>query len=162
MSQVAALFQQTRQQGGGRLPIVEPDAGEKETLAELALSATSTAQERYTLHESVRNRILTDVSTGEGKLNQKLTAWWGLGFPTFRREAGNALKADIPVKERNDWEEALGEWQADHTKLTAQLVATEEEINDRVYHLYGLSKADTALLEEHAEQVMINYAYGEP
>ena len=74
---------------------------------------------------------------------------------------GKALKADIPVKERSDWEEALCEWQAEHAKLTAQLVATEEEINDRVYHLYALSKADIALLEEHAEQVMINYVYGE-
>jgi len=145
-----------------RLPIVEPDDGEKETLAELALSATSTAQERYKLHESVRNRVLTDLSPGKGKLNQKLTAWWGLDFPTFRKETSKALKADIPVKERNDWEEALGEWQAEHTKLTAQLVAAEEEINDRVYRLYGLSKADIALLEEHAEQVMINYAYGSP
>ena len=47
-------------------------------------------------------------------------------------------------------------------KLTAQLVATEEEINDSAYRLYGLSKADIAFLEEHAEHAVINYAYGEP
>ncbi len=126
------------------------------------MPAESAPQERYKLHESVRNRILTDLSAGKGKLNQKLTAWWTLDFPTFRKETSKALKADIPVKERNDWEEALSEWQAEHAKLTAQLVATEEEINDRVYHLYALWKADIALMEEHAEHAMINCAYGEP
>ena len=145
-----------------RLPIVEPDERGKEKLAELALSATSTAQERYELHESVRHRILTDLAGGEGKLNQKLTAWWTIDFPTFRKEAAKALNADIPLRERTDWEAALQEWQNDNTRLTAQLVTIEEDINDRVYHLYGLSNADIQLLDEHSQHAMIDYAYGEP
>ena len=109
-----------------------------------------------------RWRVTLDSGRLERTKETQLQGQFLIDFPTSRKQTSKALKADIPVKERNDWEEALGEWQADHTKLAAQLVATEEEINDRVYRLYGLSKADIALLEEHAEQVMINYAFVEP
>ena len=98
----------------------------------------------------------------DAKRNQKLHAWWPLDFPTFRKEVTKALKTDIPLKERGDWEHALQTWQTDHTRLTAQLVAIEEESNARVYRRYGLSPADVQLLDQHAQHAMINCAYGEP
>ena len=98
----------------------------------------------------------------DAKRNQKLHAWWPLDFPTFRKEVTKALKTDIPLKERGDWEHALAGWQAEHQQLTTKLIAIEQEINDRVHRLYALSPADIQLLDEHFRHAMIDYAYGEP
>ena len=98
----------------------------------------------------------------DAKLNQKLHAWWTLDFATFLKEVTKALKGDIPLKERGDWEDALAGWQAEHQQLTTKLIAIEQEINDRVHRLYALSPADIQLLDEHFRHAMIDYAYGEP
>ena len=95
------------------------------------------------------------------KLNQKLHAWWTLDFPAFRTEAAKALKTDIPLKERGDWEDALASWQAEHHQLPRKLIAIEQEINAPIYCLYDLSPADIQLLDEHAQHAMTNCAYGE-
>jgi type I restriction-modification system DNA methylase subunit len=145
-----------------RLPIITPDEDEKETLASLAMQATLVADERYAQHESVRHRIRSDLGDGKKKLNQKLERWWTIDFASFRKEVGTALGKDIPVKERAEWEEALGTWRENHDSLTGKLVNIEEEINDRVYRLYGLSDTDVQLLEEHCHKNMIYYSYGEP
>jgi hypothetical protein len=59
------------------------------------------------LHRRARRRILADLRTPDGKLNQKLTAWWDLDFPAFRAEIQKVFKRDIPLKDRDDWEEWL-------------------------------------------------------
>ncbi|MEI8242958.1 MAG: hypothetical protein WCI17_06795, partial [bacterium] len=83
-----------------------------------------------------------------------------LDFAVFRGELRKALKAEIPVKERADWEQALTDWQRRHTDLTNRLVAIETEIDDRVNHLFNLSAPDIQLLADHAHHAMIDYPYG--
>ena len=139
-----------------------PNVDEREKLASLAMQATSTAEKRYAHHEFVRHRIRTDLGNGKRELNQKLDRWWMTDFASFRKEVGTALGKDIPLKERSQWEEALGAWRQNHDGLTNNLVDIEEEINDRVYRLYGLSDDDVQLLEDHCHANMIYYSYGEP
>jgi hypothetical protein len=145
-----------------RLPIIIPDEGEKVRLATLAVAATSIAEKRYGLHESVRHRIKTDLGESKNALNQKLEKWWTIDFPGFRQEVGTALRKDIPLKERVSWEDALSDWRGDHDQLTRELIDIEEEINSRVYRLYGMSDTDIQLLEDHCRKDMIFYPYGEP
>jgi len=144
-----------------RLPVIEPAAAEKQALSALAAQATAIAQERYALHERTRHRILTDLAGENRALNQKLTAYWTLDFPSFRAEVAKALKRDIPVRERADWEQSLAEWRNLHTALTQQLTAAEEELNRRIYQLYGLSEQDIDLLGKHGRQAQIWYPLGE-
>lgn len=145
-----------------RLPIIVPDENERETLAALAMRATSIANERYAHHQSVRHRIQTDLGDGKTGLNQKLEKWWMTDFPSFRKEVGTALGKDIPLKERVEWEQALVDWRQNHDNLTRELVNIEEEINSRVFDLYDLSDTDIHLLEDHCRKDMIYYSYGEP
>ncbi len=144
-----------------RLPIIVPDENERETLATLAMRATSIANQRYAHHQSVRHRIRTDLRDGKRGLNQKLEKWWTTDFSSFRKEIGTALGKDIPLKERADWEQALGDWRRNHDNLTSELISIEEEISNRIYHLYGLSKADVEYLEDHCRRDMIYYPYVE-
>ncbi len=89
-----------------------------------------------------------------------LTEWWTLDFAAFRAELRKAFKAEIPVKERADWETALAGWQRQHADLTARLVAIETEIDDRVCRLFALTDADRRLLADHSRHAMIDYPYG--
>lgn len=143
-----------------RLPVPDVPESDRDILANLALRATQTAEERYQLHESVRHRILTDLGNGSGKLNKKLFSWWETGFTDLRKQVKKAFKTDIPLKERAEWEQALDEWRNRHDNLTTRLIDVEAEINDRVYRLFDLSKSDIKLLEDHMKRAKIFYPLG--
>ena len=93
-------------------------------------------------------------------LNNRLTEWWTLDFAAFRTELRKAFKAEIPVKERTDWETALADWQRQNADLTARLIAIETDIDDRVYRLFNLTDTDRILLADHSRHAMIDYPYG--
>jgi hypothetical protein len=139
-----------------RLPIPDTPAAEREAIGSLAMQITEVARTRYKLHERARRRILSDLGGGGGKLNQKLTRWWELDFATFRAEVKKALKHDIPLKERDEWDEWLEAQREKHQQHTAQIVQWETDLNGRVYALFDLSPAEIAIIEESTK-----YQYGE-
>jgi hypothetical protein len=148
------------QQFMARLRIPDMPDDERTALSSAALAATALARERYALHSMVRHRLLTDFGSPELTLNNRLTEWWTLDFAAFRAELRKAFKAEIPVKERADWETALVGWQRQHGSLTARLVAIETDIDDRVNRLFNLTDADLRLLADHSRHAMIDYPYG--
>ncbi|MGI9179612.1 MAG: Eco57I restriction-modification methylase domain-containing protein, partial [Longimicrobiaceae bacterium] len=100
----AGLWQyQMKSQFISRLPIPDPPPAERERIGALATEITTRARERYTLHRRVRHRIASDLGAGR-PLNRRLTDWWTLDFPAFRAEVKKALKREIPVRERDEWE----------------------------------------------------------
>ena len=58
-----------------------------------------------------------------------------------------ALKANIPLKERNDWDSWLSETRAEIDRLTDRIRTCERQINAKVYALFDLDAEDIALLE---------------
>ncbi|MDI3340661.1 MAG: N-6 DNA methylase [Sphaerobacter sp.] len=139
-----------------QLPVPEFGAGDRERLGELAMEITQCARARYDLHRRARHRILTDLGTPGGKLNQKLSAWWELDFPHFRAEVRKSFKRDITVNERDDWEAWLAEHRAEHQRYTAEMVRLEAELNERVYALFELTPDEIRVIEETTK-----YEYGE-
>jgi len=141
-----------------RLPIPPTTADDRAALGALALRITEQAKARYALHRDTRARISTDLipTSGSGKLNNALSAWWTLGFAAFRAEVKKALRADIPVRDRAGWETYLREQRARHDALTGDIVRLETELNAHVYRLFDLSAAEIALLEASTK-----YQYGE-
>jgi hypothetical protein len=139
-----------------RLPIPDAPAAEREAIGDLAMQISGEAQARYELHRRARGRIMADLGVPGKKLNQKLTAWWELDFAAFRAEINKVFKQDIPLKERDDWEEWLTEQCRRHAAHTAAIVAGETELNARVYRLFDLSPTEIALIEERTK-----YRYGE-
>ncbi|MGH2534891.1 MAG: TaqI-like C-terminal specificity domain-containing protein [Thermomicrobiales bacterium] len=139
-----------------RLPIPDLSSEDRVEVAGLATQLGVLTRDRYNLHRKARNRIVSDFGSPGTRLNQKLTAWWTLDFSAFRAEVKKALKADIPVKERDQWEDFLTTNRADHDRLAAAIVARETDLNARVYALFALSLADIRLIEESTK-----YPYGE-
>lgn len=139
-----------------RFPIPEASDEEKAAVAEIAEKATGKATERHELHRRAQRRILTDFGTAGSKLNQKLTRWWELDFSGFRAEIKKAFKQDIPVGERDDWDEWLASRRSERERLTGEIVGLEKSLNDRVYSLFGLSPEEIKIVEESTR-----YRYGE-
>ncbi len=138
-----------------RLPIPDAPASAQATIGDLAMEITALARERYTLHERTRHRILSDLGSDDNRLNNKLTEWWGLTFPTFRRELGKAFKRDLPLHERDEWEQYLAHQRARHAQLTDQIVRLESTLNRHVYALFDLTPDEIALIETSTK-----YPYG--
>ncbi len=139
-----------------RFPIPNAAPADREAIGILAQEITHEAQARYTLHEKVRHRLQSDLGTPATRLNQKLTAWWTLDFPTLRRELVKVTKADIPIKDRSEWEAWLGEQRAAHDKYTDAIIQRETDLNARVYALFSLAAEEIKLMEAATK-----YRYGE-
>lgn len=152
----AGLWQyQLKSQFISRLPIPTPTDDVRAIIAQLAQEISANAKARYALHERVRRRISQDLGGG-GKLNQKLSAWWERDFAGFRAEIHKHWKTDIPLRDRDDWQEWLAVQRANHAQFTAAIIAGETQLNAQVYGLFGLSAAEIALIEASTK-----YEYGE-
>ncbi len=85
----------------------------------------------------------------DAKLSTKLTDWWKLNdFAAFRAEVKKCFKADIPLKERSDWEDLFTTGKTQIEKLSAEIKRNEDEINAIVYKLFDLTPEEIALLED--------------
>ena len=129
-------------------PIPPATDAQKAELAALAEAAQTAAEKRYALQQEITRRI-PDLATGTAtKLTERLKAWWDLpDFAAFQAEVKKALKSDIPLKARNEWENWIAENRTQIHALSAQIAAAEAEINAKVYALFNLTPEEIELLE---------------
>ncbi len=130
------------------LPIPPATDAQKAELAAHAEAAQTAAEKRYALQQEITRR-LPDLATGTAvKLTERLKAWWDLpDFAAFQAEVKKALKSDIPLKDRNDWENWISENRTQIHALSAQIAAAEADINAKVYALFDLTAEEIELLE---------------
>ena len=55
-------------------------------------------------------------------------------------------KIHIPVKEQDEWEDFFNERVAECLELSAQIKATDEEIDNKVFDLYGLTEEERKII----------------
>lgn len=142
-------FHELRVQYVETVPIPEASEQAKADLAALADAAQAAAEERYKLELSITRRI-PDLATdpASAKLSTALKEWWTLpDFPAFQREVKKALKAEIPLRARSEWEDWITTTRAEINTLSAEISRLEAEINAKVYALFNLTPAEIELLE---------------
>jgi hypothetical protein len=127
-----------------RLPAVTSFRSELEKLGE---TCTDAARARFAIQSAVRHRVLDLAPPERRKLTGKLENWHELDFAAFRDEAKKAFHAEIPVKQRGDWETYLAENASEVRRLTGEIAAAEREIDAIVYRLFDLTGDEIALLE---------------
>jgi TaqI-like C-terminal specificity domain len=129
-----------------RVPTFTKD--ERSKLSFNAQSASTCANERFDSITSVLRRI-PDLCPPDcnSKPTERLKEWWKLDFKSFQAEIKKAFKADIPLKQRNEWESFLREEGAKVRRLTAEIEEAEREIDAIVYELFDLTPDEIALLE---------------
>lgn len=142
-------FHELRVQYVEKIPM--PDASDvaKEELGALAEAAQAAAANRYKLQLEIARRIPSlAADPGSAKLSTALKEWWTLpDFSAFQRELKRALKAEIPLRQCNEWEDWLNEVGGEINALSAEISQIEAEINAKVYELFDLTPAEIELLE---------------
>ena len=129
-------------------PVPPTTDDQKTELGALAEAAQTAAETRYALQQEITRRI-PDLANGTAtKLTERLKAWWDLpDFAAFQAEVKKALKSEIPLKDRNEWENWISESRAEIHALSAEIARIENEINAKVYVLFDLTPDEIALLE---------------
>jgi hypothetical protein len=131
-----------------RLPEV-PSKVIRGAISRLSGSCTRAAQRKLDTRSAVCHRILRDLAPSERtKLTGRLEFFWTLDYSAFRAEVKRAFRAEIPVRDRDEWERYLAEKSAEVTKLTAEIEAAEREIDAIVYRLFDLTPDEIKLLED--------------
>ncbi|WP_339710646.1 DNA methyltransferase [uncultured Sphingosinicella sp.] len=131
------------------LPIPPATDFQRAELGELGEAAQAAAGKRRALQQAITRRI-PDLAAdpANAKLTAKLKEWWNLpDFTAFQKEVEKALKAKIPLQERNEWENWITTNRAEIHALTAEISRLEAEIDAKVYTLFDLTPHETALLE---------------
>jgi len=131
------------------LPIPNASGPQKAELIDLAEAIHLGTGKLHDLQQAITRRI-PDLATdpANAKLTTKLKEWWNLpNFAAFHKEVEKALKAKIPLQERNDWENWITTSRAEIHALTAEIARAEAEINAKVYALFDLTPDEIALLE---------------
>lgn len=142
-------FFEATTQNTTRVPIPFATDAQRAQLAALAETCQTAAETRYALQQAITRRI-PDLAPAdiESKLSNKLKAWWELpDFSAFQKEVKKSLKTDIPLAERNDWEDWIAQDKAEITRLSAEIKANEDRINAIVYELFELTSEEIELLE---------------
>jgi TaqI-like C-terminal specificity domain/Eco57I restriction-modification methylase len=130
------------------LPIPPTTDAQKAELAALAEAAQTAAEQRYALQQDITRRIPDLAPGGAAKLTTRLKEWWNLpDFAAFQAEIKKAFKGDIPLKDRNDWDDWITKNRTKIHALTAEIARIEAEINTQVYALFDLTPDEIALLE---------------
>ncbi|MDO8877377.1 MAG: N-6 DNA methylase [Pseudolabrys sp.] len=130
-------------------PTALPDVTTKDRdkVSKLSDACRIHAKGRYDIRNSVEHRMLDLAPPGRTKLSRKLQEWWTLDFSAFRDEVKRVFKAEIPVKERGEWEAFLAKQAAEVKALDAEIEKAECEIDAIVYRLFDLTAEEIALLE---------------
>ena len=115
---------------------------EMESLADTMLSLNSQIQDK-------RSRFLRRLSDNlEGvKITTALQQFDQMDFKGLMAEL-KKQKIHIPVKDQDEWEDFFNERVAECRELSAQIKATDEEIDNKVFDLYGLTEEERKIVME--------------
>ena len=132
----------------GPTALPEPNAALDNVISRLARGASEAGEQLFETQQAVKRRI-PDLCPRDRKpmLTTRLREWWTLGFKSFQAEIKKAFKDDIPLKQRNEWENFLREEGEKVHRLTAEIEQAEREIDAIVYKLFDLTPDEIALLE---------------
>ncbi|TAG35504.1 MAG: type I restriction endonuclease subunit M [Polaromonas sp.] len=140
------------------LPIPASTPDQQTQLSHLAQAAAQAASERLQTQRNFARRIHDLLPTPPPKgaqttLGDKLGQWWLLAdFKAFQLEVTKRFKADIPLKDRNGWEQWFASERIRIHQFSANIAATERAIDEVVYALFGLDAAEVSLIERTVQR----------
>ena len=129
------------------IPSVSADAQQPFiALADTMLSLNSQLQEK-------RSRFLCRLSEELGgvKITTALQQFDHMTFAELKAEL-KKQKLSIPLKQQDEWEDFFNERVAECRELSAQIEATDEEIDNRVFDLYGLTPEEREIVKGKYEK----------
>lgn len=136
-----------REQYVSRAPLPDTSRQLEAALSDRGHICANAAHRRFAIQADVRHRILDLAGPEQRKLNIALENWHQLDFSEFRIEVRKALRRDIPVRQRSDWEQYLSDAAARVGGFTAEIEVAELEIDQLVYQGFDRTPREVSLLE---------------
>lgn len=131
----------------GQLAMPNFLAASSKAIVDCVDDATGNQAGMNDLFSGFRHRLLSDLAAPGATLSRRLENFHELSFAEFRAEVKRALKVDIPVRERAEWERFHAETSAAVRRLASEIVDAEREIDRLVYEAFELTPEEIALLE---------------
>ena len=93
------------------------------------------------------SRFLSRLSEelGSVKITTALQQFDHMTFAELKAEL-KKQKLSIPLKQQDEWEDFFNERVAECRELSAQIRATDEEIDSKVFDLYGLTENERRIV----------------
>ena len=155
---VRGSYFEQRSQYIENLPIPDSTPAQQAQLSALAEAAAQAASQRLQTQRNFARRIHDLLPSlppkgAQTTLGEALSRWWLLAdFKAFQFEVAKRFKSDIPLKDRNDWEQWFNTERIRIHQLSANIAATERSIDEVVYTLFGLDAAEVALIERAVQR----------
>jgi len=127
-----------------QIPIALPADIVKKKLEELAEHQIMKLNRFHILSNKFLNRITTNFDIE--KLSKKLEAFYESDFKTFLKEL-KKKKVTLTLKDQDEWEEYFESYQKELLEIKAQIDATDKQIDEMVYELYGLNEDEVVVVE---------------
>ncbi|MBU2420714.1 MAG: N-6 DNA methylase [Nanoarchaeota archaeon] len=127
-------------------PFKELNIEEQKPFIEKADLMLNLNKEFYDKKDKFFNRIKKSFNLE--KLNKKLDSFYELEFNDFVKEIEKLSKKKLSLKEQDEWEDYFNEYKKDLSNLKNNIEKTDNEINQMVYKLYGLSKEEIQIIKE--------------
>jgi len=127
-----------------KIPIKKISLVEQKPFIENADLMLNFNKEFYEKKNKFFNRI--KKSFGLEKLNKKVDSFYELEFNDFIKEVEKLSKKKISLKELDEWEDYFNDYKKELSNLKDKIEKTDNEINQMVYKLYGISKEEIRII----------------
>lgn len=124
-----------------QLPIPEKSTEWSEAMTLKVNSILQSVQEKHTANERFKNLLASEFDID--KWPNKLNKWWALDFSTFT----SALKLKLSLTQKDELIGVYEKYRNELVELDTTIQVTDNEIDQLVYELYGLSPAEKAIVE---------------
>jgi Eco57I restriction-modification methylase/restriction-modification enzyme MmeI-like protein len=91
------------------------------------------------------NRIQSNLSIA--KITKKIDSFYSSDFKTFIAEL-KKQKVTLSLKDQDEWEEYFNLYKNEINNLQTEIAKTDNEIDQMVYELYGLTEEEIKIVEE--------------
>ena len=95
------------------------------------------------------NRIKSNLEIE--KITKKLDAFYNFDFKTFLAEL-KKQKIKLSLKLQDEWEDYFDSYKKEINELQFQINKTDNEIDQMVYELYGLTVEEIEIVENEIEK----------
>ena len=137
-------FHEMRVQYLEQVPIPDLTGAAKMRLEFLGARCVALARQQFNIDAAVRHRIQADLGSGSTTWSRRLEAWWTLDFAALRDELKRVFHADIPVRQRAEWEAYLA-GQGEAVRAEAAAIAEAERAIDAIVDgAFGLTPLEAA------------------
>ena len=136
------VFPQIKGSQISQLPIPKIPPSQQQTFIERADMMLVLNRELHDKSESFLSNIRTKYPIE--KVTRKLEKWWELDFAAFVKE----LKTNIKLEESEELMTYFDKRKSEVSALVARIDATDTEIDDMVFDLYGLTEEERMVVLE--------------